>query len=64
MKFISALKALPYESRLRKVGVSAWKREGWESHSTFQGLKGASWEAREGLFTQNCSDRTWSNGTH
>ncbi|KAK4831784.1 hypothetical protein QYF61_019097 [Mycteria americana] len=63
-KMIRGLEHLPYEDRLRGLGLfSLEKRSLWGDFIVaFQYLKGAYRKDGEGLFIKECSDRTSSNG--
>ncbi|KAK4831186.1 hypothetical protein QYF61_015918 [Mycteria americana] len=63
-KMIRGLEHLPYEDRLRELGLfSLEKRRHWgDIFAAFQYLKGAYRKDGEGLFITECSDRTRVNG--
>ncbi|PKU47646.1 hypothetical protein llap_2038 [Limosa lapponica baueri] len=60
MKMIRGMEHLPYEDRLRELGLfSLEKRRLWgDLIAAFQYLKGAYRRAGEGLFVRKCTDRT------
>lgn len=64
MKLIRGLKQLSHEGRLRKLGFFIPEKRMLcvDLIATFQCLKVASKEAREGPFVRNYSDRTRTNG--
>jgi len=59
-KMIRGLKHLPYEDRLRELGLFSLvkRRLQWDLIMTFQYLKGAYRKAGEGLLIRAGSDRT------
>ncbi|XP_053912883.1 uncharacterized protein LOC128850991 [Cuculus canorus] len=61
---IRGLEALPYEDRLRDLGLFSLEKRRLRGDLivTFQYLKGAYRRAGEGLFTKACSDRAKGNG--
>ncbi|KAJ7422493.1 hypothetical protein BTVI_13840 [Pitangus sulphuratus] len=64
MMLIRGLEHVLYEDRLRKLGLFSLEKKTLCGNliATFQYLKGAYREVREGLFIRNCNDRTRSNG--
>ena len=60
---IRGLEHLPYEDRLRKLGLfSLKKRLHGDLIAAFQYLKGAYRDAGEGLFIRDCSGRKRGDG--
>ncbi|KFV51967.1 hypothetical protein N341_03785, partial [Tyto alba] len=64
MKMIRDLEYLPYDDRLRELGLFSLEKRRLQGHLVvaFQYLKGAYRKAGEVLFTRACSDRTRGNG--
>uniref|UniRef100_A0A8B9G3P6 Reverse transcriptase domain-containing protein n=1 Tax=Amazona collaria TaxID=241587 RepID=A0A8B9G3P6_9PSIT len=62
-RMIRGLEHLPYEDRLRKLGLFSLEKRRLHGDLTaaFQYLKGAYRDAGEGLFIRDCSDRTRGN---
>ena len=63
MKIIRGLKHLPYEDRLRELGLYSLEKRGlWgDLVVAFQYLKGTYRKAGEGLFIRECSERMRGN---
>lgn len=60
-KLVRGLEHLPYEGRLRKLGLEKKRLQG-DLIATSQYLKGANMKAEGELLIRNCDDRTRSNG--
>ena len=60
MKMIRGLEHLPYENRLRELGIFSLKKRRLQGDLivAFQYLNGTYRKAREGPFVRACSDRT------
>ncbi|XP_062488523.1 uncharacterized protein LOC134170808 [Pezoporus occidentalis] len=60
---IRGLEHLPYEDRLRKLGLFSLENRKMQGEliAAFQYLKGAYKDVREGLFIRDCSNRTRGN---
>ncbi|KAK4811195.1 hypothetical protein QYF61_019826 [Mycteria americana] len=63
-KMIRGLEHLPYEDRLRELGLFSLEESRFQGDliAAFQYFKGAYRKDGEGLFIRECSDRTWGNG--
>ncbi|KFO82641.1 hypothetical protein N303_13802, partial [Cuculus canorus] len=63
-KKIGGLEHLPYEDRLRELGLFILEKRRLRGNlmATFQHLKGAYRKAGEGLFVKSCGSRTRGNG--
>ena len=61
---IRGLEHLPYEDRLRELGLFSLERRRLQGDLivAFQYLKGAYRKGGEGLFIRECCDRIWGNG--
>lgn len=62
MKLRRGVEHLPYEGRLRKLGLANMEKGSGYLITTFQCLKVAGRDAGERPFNRNCSDRSGSNG--
>uniref|UniRef100_A0A8B9FLZ1 Reverse transcriptase domain-containing protein n=1 Tax=Amazona collaria TaxID=241587 RepID=A0A8B9FLZ1_9PSIT len=61
-RMIRGLENLPYEDRLRKLGLFSLEKAAWRPHSSLPIPEGGYRDAGEGLFMRDCSERTRGNG--
>ncbi|KFQ47524.1 hypothetical protein N333_09497, partial [Nestor notabilis] len=63
-RMIRELEHLPYEDRLRKLGLFSLEKRRLRGDliAAFQYLKGAYKDTGEGLFIRDCGGRTWGTG--